>query len=326
MGAFSVGTNVYQWEQGVSIRNGAFSSFQNAQFSGIGTRTQLRIGLFKEQLEFIGSMDYQEDTLEYTNSLGTIKTNRKGFKEATFGVKYLVFDPFRNVDKYKPSIKSWRANNRFRWRDLIPAVSVYAAAQFNLDNEYPFRETFAPLFKWNYKPIIAPAVSGTALVLIQQHIRPGWVLVHNAGMQDITSNFTALKIIGTLTYSHRDRWSFYGEYQLDDSVLYRDLTFGAGAAYLLNKNMQLDVAVQTNRKETPHLFSAGIGLSYRIDKHNIFADEPQSMTKLKNVRSERAKTKVATKSIKKAERRTNKGLRKLDKKQKRIERKINRKR
>jgi hypothetical protein len=270
-------------------------------------------------------MDYQEDTFEYINSLGSLKTNRKGFKEATFGAKYLVFDPFRNVDKYKPSIKSWRSNNRFRWQDLVPAISVYAAAQFNLDNKYPLRETFAPLFRWNYRPISTPAVTGTALMLIQQHIRPGWVLVHNVGIQDITSKFTALKIIGTLTYSHRDRWSFYGEYQLDDSVLYRDLTFGAGAAYLLNRNMQLDVAVQTNRKETPHLFSAGIGLSYRIDKHNIFADEPQSIAELKKVKSERSRTKVDAKFTRKAERRTNKELRKLAIKQKRIERKINRK-
>ncbi len=319
MGAFSVGTNVYQWEQGLSMQNGTFSTFQDAQFSGIGSRSQLRIGLFKEQLEFIGTMDYQNDTFSYTNWLGSQEINRTGYKEVSVGMKYLIFDPFRNEDMYIPNIISWRKNNRFRWQDLIPVVAVYATADFSLGDTYPYQETFAPLFRYYYKPISAPPITATAMLLLQQHIFPGWVLVHNAGMHYITTDFPAKKLIGTLTYSFRDRWSFYGEYQLDDSLLYSDLTLGTGAAYLLNKNMQLDVAIQTSVKKTPHLFSAGIGFSFRFDKHKIYADSPQSNTDIKLARSER-------KSIKKTDKRMGKGLRKLDKKQKRIERKINRKR
>src|SRR6056300_1133208 len=132
MGAFSVGTNVYQLEQGLSMQNGTFSTFQDAQFSGIGSRSQLRIGLFKEQLEFIGTMDYQKDRFRFTYALGLQEINRAGYKEVSIGLKYLVFDPFRNVEKYKPSIKSWRKNHSFRFRDLIPAVAVYGAAEFSL--------------------------------------------------------------------------------------------------------------------------------------------------------------------------------------------------
>ena len=325
MGAFSVGTNVYQWEQGLSMRSGSFSSFYNARFLGIGSRAQLRVGLFKEQLEFVGTLDYQMDQLSYTNALGSFSIVRNGFKQAAFGAKYLIYDPFRNVDKYKVNLYSWHANNKFRWRDLIPAVSVYAAAQFNLGDVYPYQYPFHSLFRFNYKPIVEPAISANAMVLLQQHIRPGWVLIHNAGMQYIATDFSSIKVIGTLTYSHRDKWSFYGEYQLDDGVLYRDLSVGAGAAYLFNRNFQLDVAAQVNLKDTPQLLTVGLGIAYRIDRHNIYADAPQSIAEQKEAKKERKKTQSESKSAKKTERRINKGLRKLDKKQKRLERKIKRK-
>ena len=48
MGAFGVGKNVYQWEQGLSLRQGNYNSFYNASFLGLGTRIQLRIGLFTQ--------------------------------------------------------------------------------------------------------------------------------------------------------------------------------------------------------------------------------------------------------------------------------------
>ena len=324
MGAFSVGTNVYQWEQGLSMRGGSFSSFYDARFLGIGSRTQLRVGLFKEQLEFVGTLDYQMDKLSYTNALGSFSIERNGFKQAAFGAKYLIYDPFRKVDKYKVNLYSWHANNKFRWRDLIPAVSVYAAAQFNLGEIYPYQYSFNSLFRFNYKPIVEPAVSATAMVLLQQHILPGWVLVHNAGMQYIATDFSSIKVIGTLTYSHLDKWSFYGEYQVDDGVLYRDLSVGAGVAYLLNRNFQLDVAAQVNLKDSPKLFTVGLGIAYRLDRHNIYADTPQDITERKEAKKERKKTESESKSIKKTDRRIKKGLRKLDKKQKRIERKLNR--
>ena len=65
MGAFSLGKNVYQWEQGLSLSKGDFSSFQNASFSVLSSQIQLRVGLLKEQLEVVGVVDYQ--TVSYTH-------------------------------------------------------------------------------------------------------------------------------------------------------------------------------------------------------------------------------------------------------------------
>jgi hypothetical protein len=114
------------------------------------------------------------------------------------------------------------------------------------------------------------------MLIFQQHLRPSLVVVHNVGMRYITASMSQKKLLGTVTYSTQSKWSFFGEYTIDDSPIYRDITLGAGLAYLFNSNFQLDVAVQQNLKTTPSLFTAGIGVSYRIDRHNIWNEEPQN--------------------------------------------------
>ncbi|MBL18982.1 MAG: hypothetical protein CMC82_04025 [Flavobacteriaceae bacterium] len=324
MGAFGVGKRVYQLEQGLSFRTGGFSTFQDASYTGVGARTQIRIGLFKEQLEMVGTADYQIDALRYSNAVGTYKLTRNSLRNLGAGAKYLVYDPFRNVDKYKPNLYSWHANNKIRWRDLIPAVSVYAGAQFSTGGVYPYQENFLPLFDYNYRPITEPFISGAAMLILQQHLRPGLVVVHNIGMRYITADVQQKKLLGTVTYSTQSKWSFFCEYTFDDSPLYRDLTLGVGVAYLFSNNFQLDVAVQQTLKNTPSLMTAGIGVSYRLDRHNIWKEEPQNIEVNKQKRAARKKDKSENKKIRKAAKRTGRGLKKLDRKQKKIERKLKR--
>lgn len=322
MGAFSLGKNVYQWEQGIMFRQGDFNSFYNASFAGLGTRTQLRVGLFKEQLELVGTLDYQLDELNYQYSLGKITSNRKGLRDLSAGIKYLIYDPFRNTEKYKPNLYSYHANNRVRWRDLIPAVSIYAAAQFATGGIYPYQEPFLPLFDFKYRPILEPIVSASGMLILQQHLKPGLVLVHNIGMRYITAEIQQKKLIGTLTYSTREKLSFFGEYHIHDSPLYRDVILGVGAAYLLSDDLQLDMALQQSVKTFPKLLSTGIGISYRMDRHNKWVGPPQDLKELKQARKDRKADKRNNKTTRKADKRINKGLRKLDRKQKKIDRKL----
>lgn len=322
MGAFSVGKNVYQWEQGISFRQGDFKNFYNASFAGLGTRMQLRVGIFKSQLELLSTMDYQLDGLSYQNAAGNLKRNRKGIRDFSAGAKYLVYDPFRNTEKYKPNLYSYHANNRIRWRDLIPAVSVYAGAQFTTGGIYPYQENFYSLYNFYYRPLTEPTVSASGMLILQQHLKPGLVLIHNVGMRYITADIQQKQLIGTLTYSTRSKWSFYGEYQWDDSPLYRDVTLGTGVAYLLKNDLQVDFALQHSVKTTPKLFTAGVGVSYRIDRHNKWAGQPQSLEEVKQSRKDRKASKSESRTARKADKRLNKGLRKLDKKQKRIDRKL----
>lgn len=323
MGAFSVGKNVYQWEQGISFRHGEFDAFYDASFIGVGSRMQLRAGLFKEQLEVLGTMDYQVDKLSYQNASGNVNITRNAIRNLSLGIKYLVYDPFIKTEKYKPNLYSYHANNRVRWRDLLPAVSIFAGAQFSAGGIYPFQENFHPLYALNYRPITEPTVSVSGMLILQQHLKPGLVLVHNIGMRYITATISQKQLIGTLTYSSRSKLSFYGEYQVDDSVLYSDLTLSAGAAYLLTNDLQLDLALSQSMKTSPKLLTTGIGVSYRLDKHNKWAEEPQNKEVLKQERKKQREDKKKGNSAKNAEKRTKKGLRKLTKKQKRIERKLN---
>ena len=143
-------------------------------------------------------------------------------------------------------------------------------------------------------------------------------------MRYITADVQQKKLLGTITYSTQSKWSFFGEYTIDDSPLYRGLSIGAGVAYLFNSDFQLDVAVQQNLKTTPSLLTAGIGISYRIDRHNIWNEELQNIEIKKQLKESLKSDKKENKKIRKAEKRTGRGLKKLDRKQKKIERKIKR--
>src|SRR5690606_24012562 len=62
-------------------------------------------------------------------------------------------------------------------------------------------------------------------------------------------------------------WVIFGETQGIKSDFYADNLFRFGGAYLWNKNFQLDTAVTFNTKDTPSVFRANLGMSYRLDFH-----------------------------------------------------------
>ncbi|WP_264554451.1 transporter [Flavobacterium sp. N1861] len=43
--------------------------------------------------------------------------------------------------------------------------------------------------------------------------------------------------------------------------------FRVGAAYLFDKSIQIDASVGTNIKNTPSIFNAGLGFSWRFDSN-----------------------------------------------------------
>ena len=63
----------------------------------------------------------------------------------------------------KENIYSWNIRQKFKWRNLLPAVSIYAGANFNVgDNPYTFTTD--------------PSISPKIMVLLQQIIAPRWVI------------------------------------------------------------------------------------------------------------------------------------------------------
>lgn len=246
MSGFSVGKTVFQMEAGI-YGIAEDHSILNTDSKGFGLDLALRYGAFLEQLEFIANFQYQAD--QYNTPLGS--ENRSALKKMTLGAKYLIYDPFKNYEE-KVNIYSWKANHRFKWRQFIPAVGVYAGANINFSNNpYTFPTD--------------PKISPKLMVITQNHFGSRYVFVMNIIADKISSDFPSYGGIATLTYGINPDWSAFIEGQAYQSDYYSDGIARIGAAYLLRPNLQLDASISKNVKDTPSIFYGGIGVSWRFD-------------------------------------------------------------
>ena len=250
--AFSVGTNVIQLEMGPYILNEDHSRL-NREDRSYGIDFALRYGLLWEQLELNIEGTYQSTKRTFTNTI-TNEDRLNNFKTLTIGAKYLVYDPYKNAGEEKPNLYSWKANHSFKWRSLIPAISVYAGANFD-SKDNPFTafgiEGFSP----------------KVMVATQNNFAGGWVFVMNFIKDRIGTDQSDFHYILTLTKSINQQWVAFGEVHGISSDFYADNLIRFGGAYLWNRNFQLDTALTFNTKDTPSVFGVTIGASYRLDFH-----------------------------------------------------------
>ncbi|AXB57154.1 transporter [Flavobacterium fluviale] len=246
MSAYGVGKSVIQAELGVyGIKEK--HDLLNYDASGFGTDFSLRYGAFFEQLEFVLDVQYQMENFD--TPFTSYKKNN--FRQTVLGAKYLIYDPYRN--KKEVNIYSYKANHSFNWRELIPAVSIFAGANFvGADNPYYFSPDGA----------ISPKVS-----LITQNLFGGgkWVFVTNIIADYIGTDYPSYGYVLTLTHGFNEKWSGFVENQGYKSDFYSDAIVRGGAAYLLSPNMQVDASISTNFKNTPSVLYGGVGISWRYD-------------------------------------------------------------
>ena len=249
MMAYSVGKSVFQTETGLYFTH-EDNSIYDYQASGFMAEFDMRWGLFFEELELVAEFQYQNDA--YTSAF--LKENRSALKKTLIGAKYLVYDPFKNYEE-KVNLYSWKANHRFNWRQFIPAFAVYVGANLNFSDN-PF----------NYAPtsIQESKVSPKAMLIAQNHFGSRWVLVTNLAYNKIGSDFASLDYIITLTRGFNSKWSGFIENQGFNGDYYSDGLFRLGAAFLFNKNMQIDASLGKNIKNTPSLITGGVGFSWRF--------------------------------------------------------------
>ncbi|WP_430408945.1 transporter [Kordia sp.] len=254
--AFSVGKNVIQFEGGMFVEQQEHKKL-NTEVKAFGLDFALRYGLFKEQLEISWEGAYQFDTFTNNTTNPPFEFNRNGFLSHTIGAKYMIYDPYIKSSLEKPNLLSWRANNSFRWKDLIPAIGVYAGANF--------------IFSDNpYFPRTEPSISPKVTLATQSHFAGRWVFVSNITYDRITSDTKELSYILTLTHAFDNpKWSAFVEHQGIDSDRYADALFRVGGAYLLGDDFQLDGAIGASIKNTPTRLFASIGISYRIDDWHV---------------------------------------------------------
>src|SRR5690554_3858045 len=251
--AFSVGTNVVQFEAGPYMLNEKHQLL-NKEDKSFGADFALRYGLLWPQLELNLEGTFQSTKRTYTNTTLPNEDKFSNFKSLTLGAKYLVYDPFKNAEEEKPNLYSWKANRGFKWKYLIPAVAVYAGANFDTKDN-PFTATGVEGF------------SPKIMIFTQNNFSGGWVFVMNFIKDRIGTDQSDFSFILTLTKSVTDQLAVFAEYENISSDFYADNLIRFGGAYLWTRNFQIDAAATFNTKDTPSVFGVALGASYRLDFH-----------------------------------------------------------
>ena len=133
-------------------------------------------------------------------------------------------------------------------------MAIYAGANYDTDNN----------------PYTAGGIEGFSpkiMIATQHNFSGGWVLVTNLIKERIGTDQSDFSYVISLTHALSPNWVIFGETQGIQSDFYADNLFRFGGAYLWTKNFQLDTAVTFNTKDTPAVFSANLGMSYRFDFH-----------------------------------------------------------
>lgn len=249
--AYAVGKNVIQVETGLRFEQ-SDHSLLNTQSNLWGADLSLRYGLLFEELEINYEGTFQNKNTTFTNS--GLEDSFWNFSRSRLGLKYLVYDRYKDPERNKPNIRSWRANNVFQLKNLIPSVSVYGGATFNLgDNPFYIGD---------------PTVSFRAMVATQSRLTPRFVLISNIAYDRISTDFPELSYLVSISYAFRNpKWSTFVENQGIDSDRYADILLRAGAVHLLSEDLQVDMSMGASFKNTPSRIFVSAGMSYRFDLH-----------------------------------------------------------
>lgn len=253
-GAFSVGTNVLQVETGFSYGKEKHELLKT-ETNGFNIDYSVRYGFWKERLEVSLLGEFQSNSVTDNRSAVAREYSLSNFKSNTLGAKYLIYDPYRKRELKGPNLYSWKANNKTQWADLIPAISIYAGANFDFADN-PFT------------PEAEGKISPKFIISTQNNFIGGWVFVTNIIVDRITTDFPTYGYILTLTHATNRYFSVFLENQGLKSDFYSDQLVRGGAAALINQNLQVDLSLTYSFKDTPSKFYGRAGLAYRFDMHN----------------------------------------------------------
>lgn len=262
-GAFSVGKQILQFEAGFGLGKEEHSLL-NTETNTFIIDYNVRYGVWKEELEVSLTGAYQSNSITYLDNGSTNKISN--FTSNTLGAKYLFFDPYRKKELEKPNLYSWKANNGFKWKDLIPAISIYAGANFDqADNPLTHTQNNNITF---FTPEVETGLEISPTVAIATQNNWGsWVFVINLIGERFTLDEKSYSYIVTLTHTFNAKLSAFIENQGIKSDFYADQIFRGGAAFLVNKDFQIDAAFLVNFKDTPSRLFGRLGVSYRFDMH-----------------------------------------------------------
>lgn len=256
--AYAVGKNVIQLEAGLFFEQSDHTVL-NTESNIWGSNISLRYGLLFEQLEINYEGTFQRQNISLINS--GFEQSLTDFSRNRIGLKYLVYDRFKNPESNKPNLYSWKANHGFKFKNLIPSVAVYGGATFNIGDN--------PFFVGD------PTVSYRGMVATQSRLTPRFVLITNIAYDRITTDFPEISYLISLSHAFRNpKWSAFVEQQGIKSDRYADILLRGGVAHLLTDDLQIDFNMGASFKNTPSRIFVTVGGSYRFDFHS---DKPISI-------------------------------------------------
>lgn len=252
MGAYSVSKTVFQLESGFGFQKDEFSA--NHYGNHYLFDVQLRYGVLNEYMELVGDFKLNWNTVHINGT----STQNNGIHQGILGVKYMVYDGYRNY-QHKRRPLSWKANKRYRWRRLVPAVALFAGVDLASKKDlYPEM----------------PEANLQAMLIIQQHITDRLSLVLNGKVEHVTDDvFRSYAYIATLSYGFTRKWSVFAENQgyfrnytdIPVDFLQENYVRG-GFTFLVHNNLQLDISGGGILGHNPNSVFAMAGASWRTHK------------------------------------------------------------
>ena len=317
-GTFSVGKDVLQFELGISQLSLNHKYLDNSSVNGNSINYNIRYGLHFENLELFLKGGFVKREIKNFTINGRFFESRdeKFFSEHKVGLKYLVFDPFKNKKWHGENLYSWKAQRRIKLTDLIPATSVFAGGDFVLVDHIQYDDHFYRTKQQQYLYPDQAAFSPFFGIATQNHFQGKWVVVNNISLENLVGEYSNINYLFTLTHNLTNpKWSIFVEFQHFDNQIYSDNLVKFGIANLLSKNSQIDFNVGVSLKDTPTYSYFDLGFSQRIDWHkDISPIDKERFKQFRNdLKQKRKEEKVNKKSSKK--------LNKTNKKQSKAERK-----
>ena len=312
-GAFSVGKDVLQFELGISQLNLNHKYLDNSSVKGNSINYNVRYGLHFENLELFlkGGFVKREIKNFIINGRFFATRDEKFFSEHKIGLKFLVFDPFKNKKWHGENLYSWKAQRRIKLTDLIPAISVFAGGDFVLVDHIQYDDHFYRTKKQQYLyPDQAP-FSPFFGIATQNHFQGKWVVVNNISIENLVGEYSNINYLFTLTHNLTNpKWSIFAEFQHFDNQIYSDNLIKFGIANLLSKNSQIDFNMGTSLKDTPTYSYFDLGFSKRFDWHkDVSPEEKERLKKLKeSIKQQKKNQKSSNKSSKKLNKQNKKDL------------------
>lgn len=244
---YSVGTGVYQLESNLFLRNTAI----NPTFSipeSLGVDLLFRTSFFLEKLEINAQFGYQKDKVAFKN-IFTSDYYTTGFSKFTVAAKYLLYQ--QEYDDKSKEVRSWKRKMAFDYKRLIPSVAIYAGLNTDLVNDI-------------YK---TGSMSPKVGLLLQNNLSTKFNIITNFYYDKIGTDFSELSYIATGTYNFSQRWSAFIENQTIFQEYKNNTNIGTGFAYLFSRNLQINTSARLLIEGKTEGIYAGIGVSYRVNKH-----------------------------------------------------------